>query len=54
METKIKLAITLGTLGGLIGASLGNAQVPVHRVTLDEAVQLFAKNNLELRLHNLF
>ena len=50
MKTKITVAITLGALSGLFGVPLGNAQAPVQRVTLDEALQLFGKNNLELRL----
>ena len=50
MRQRVVVAMAVGALMGLISARSVRAQETVERVTLEEALSLFAQHNLELRI----
>ena len=50
MQQPAVVAIAIGALIGLIPARYARAQETIERVTLEEALSLFAQHNLELRI----
>ena len=50
MQQRAVVAMAIGALMGLIPARSARAQETIERVTLEEALSLFAQHNLELRI----